>query len=97
MYPPNTNKKFHPTNTHRKVLYYVQHNPGCNKWHAAKAGTRSALRSPHKQYYLVDTLIRQGYIRAEKRGNQYRLYYWESPIADTPPMETIPENMVAWC
>lgn len=93
MYPPNTNKKFHPTPAHLAVLSYVLQNPGCNKWHAAKAGTRNAARSPHKQYYLVNTLINQKYLLAEKVGNEYQLYHWTT-ISPIPPMVVNLQNLI---
>ena len=68
----------HPA--HLAVMAYVRDNPGCSKWAAAKAGTRNPLRCPSRQYYLVNTLIRRGYIRAErtKRG-AYRLFAQKGP------------------
>ena len=73
----NRPKKAHPNfrlhDSHRRVLEYVSQHPGCCKFDAAKAGTRHPLRAASKQYYLVNTLIRNGYIKAVRKTNRYEL------------------------
>lgn len=73
MRPPKANPQFHLCDSHRNVLEFVRRNPGCCKFDAAKAGTYSNRRDPSRQYYLVNTLIRQGYLYAELKGNRYEL------------------------
>lgn len=56
------------------AVEFVKRNPGCSKWALAKYLTRSPLRCPSHQYYLVNTQIRLGNIRAERGRSQYHLY-----------------------
>lgn len=65
---------FHIGHAHLPVLDYIKRNPGCTKFAAAKAGTREQTRCPSKQYYLVNTLIKHGYVKAVKLSNRYKLY-----------------------
>ena len=65
---------FRPHKAHLPVLDYIKKNPGCTKFAAAKAGTRKISRCPSKQYYLVNTLIKHGYVKAVKLSNRYKLY-----------------------
>lgn len=57
-----------------RVIDYVSRNPGCTKWDVAKYCTYNLRRHPSKQYYIVNTAIRNGWIRAEWRGNRYALF-----------------------
>lgn len=71
---------FHICDAHIPVLDYIKRNPGCTKFAAAKAGTRKPTRCPSLQYYLVNTLIKHGYVLAVKLSNRYKLYssdYWD--------------------
>lgn len=85
--PYNVSPYFRLTTSHLNVLNYVRDNPGCNKYEAAAAGTRNSRRDPSKQYYLVNTLIRQGYLLAfSGKGSSYALYAAEDyslQIGDT--------------
>ena len=56
------------------IVAYVAAHPGCSKWDVAAHCTYSAQRDPSKQYYLVNTALRNGWIAGEQRGRQYRLY-----------------------
>ena len=56
-----------------RIVSFVRANPGCCKLDVARRCTRSQLRTPSKQYYIVNTAIRHGWIRAEKLGNRYSL------------------------
>ena len=56
------------------VINYVKRNPGCCKYDVALFCTKSCLRNPSKQYYIVNTAIRNGWIDAEFCGNKYKLY-----------------------
>jgi hypothetical protein len=57
-----------------RVIGFVERNPGCSKWDVACFVTRSCLRNPRKQYYIVNTAIRNGWIEAEMRGGRYYLF-----------------------
>lgn len=56
------------------VIDYVEQHPGCTKWDVAKYCTLSPRRCPSKQYYIVNTAIRNGWIRAVWKGNRWALY-----------------------
>ncbi len=56
------------------AVNFVRLNPGCSKWDLAAHLTRNPLRNPSKQYYLVNTQIRLGNLRAERLSNRYALY-----------------------
>lgn len=56
------------------VISYVAAHPGCCKWDVAKHVTRDRRRCPSKQYYIVNTAIKHGWIGAQWRGRSYRLY-----------------------
>ena len=54
------------------VVNYVSNHPGCSKMDVDRFVTRNPLRNPNKQYYIVNTAIRNGHIKAEyKRGRYY--------------------------
>lgn len=36
--------------------------------------TRSALRNPSRQYYIVNTALRNGWIVSQWAGNRWKLY-----------------------
>jgi hypothetical protein len=55
------------------VINFVRNNPGCCKYDVASYVTYNGLRNPSKQYYIVNTAIRNGWIEAERRGNRYYL------------------------
>jgi len=56
------------------VIGYVARNPGCSKWDVASYCTHNAQRCPSKQYYIVNTALRNGWIAGVQIGRQYRLY-----------------------
>lgn len=56
-----------------KVIAFVKANPGCCKFAVAKHVTYSHFRCPSNQYYIVNTAIRNGWIKAQKQGNRYSL------------------------
>jgi hypothetical protein len=60
------------------VVNFVAANPGCTKWAVAQRVTNHPRRHPSKQYYIVNTAIRNGWIRAEWRGNKYALFVPET-------------------
>lgn len=64
-------KSYSPYKT--TVINFVAANSGCSKWDVAAHCTRSVRRCPSKQYYIVNTAIRNGWINAEKVGSKYRL------------------------
>jgi hypothetical protein len=70
-----------------KAKLFVIANPGCSKLDLAKHLTRNPLRSPTKQYSLVNAQIRRGYIKAIRRGNRYSLY------ADKVSLDLIKNNI----
>lgn len=55
------------------VIDYVAANPGCCKFDVARRVTRSSRRDPSKQYYIVNTAIRNGWIAATWAGNRWKL------------------------
>lgn len=55
------------------VINFVSNNPGCCKWDVASYCTRNPLRCPSKQYYIVNTAIKNGWIVARFVGNRYEL------------------------
>jgi hypothetical protein len=57
-----------------RAVNFVAAHPGCCKWDLARYLTRNPRRCPSKQYYLVNTQIRLGNIRAVRLGNRYALY-----------------------
>lgn len=56
------------------IVAFVTANPGCCKFDVAKHCTWHPRRNPSYQYYLVNTAIRHGWIRAEKARGRYYLY-----------------------
>lgn len=56
------------------AVAFVRSHPGCCKYELAAHLTRSPRRDPSRQYYLVNTQVRLGNIRAERRGGRYALY-----------------------
>lgn len=56
------------------VINYVADHPGCSKWDVACRVTWKHGRCPSKQYYIVNTAIRNGWIVAFWVGNRYELY-----------------------
>ena len=101
----NRPKKAHPNfrlhDSHRRVLEYVRQHPGCCKYDAAEAGTRHPLRAASKQYYLVNTLIRNGYIKAVRKTNRYELKVprgiFNVALEDTKSAGIQPEAVTASC
>jgi hypothetical protein len=56
-----------------RIVRFVSNNPGCCKYDVARHCTRNSLRCPSKQYYIVNTAIKYGWIVAEKVGSKYSL------------------------
>jgi len=56
------------------VVGYVSRNPGCSKWDVASHCTHNSQRNPSKQYYIVNTALKNGWIAGRQIGRQYRLY-----------------------
>lgn len=56
------------------VINYVSNHPGCCKYDVAKFCTRNPLRNPSKQYYIVNTAIKNKWISFIFCGNRYKLY-----------------------
>ena len=48
------------------IIDFVQRNPGCTKMDVARIVTRNPRRSPSKQYDVVNTAIKYGWIKAAK-------------------------------
>lgn len=55
-------------------MEFVKNNPGCSKLDVAKHCTYNCLRNPSKQYYIVNTAIKNGWIRATFKSGRYYLY-----------------------
>jgi len=56
------------------VINYVKNHIGCCKYDVARYCTRNVLRDASKQYYIVNTAIRNGWIKAKRLSNRYYLY-----------------------
>jgi hypothetical protein len=59
------------------VISYVKNHPGCCKYDVARYVTHNRLRDPSKQYYIVNTAIRNEWIVAKFLGNRYELFVEE--------------------
>ena len=57
-----------------RVIEFVRENPGCCKMDVANCCTRSWRRDPSRQYHIVNTAIRNGWIRAVKHSDRYELF-----------------------
>lgn len=66
------------------VIAFVERNPGCSKWDVASHCTRSSRRCPSKQYYIVNTAMRNGWIVGRQVGRAYRLYVPGQSPDDAP-------------
>lgn len=63
------------------VESFVRNNPGCSKYNVARRCTFNARRNPSKQYYIVNTAIRNGWIIAlSGKGGAYALYVPDCPF-----------------
>jgi hypothetical protein len=56
------------------VVNYVRQHPGCCKLDVARFVTHNPQRNPSKQYDIVNTAIRHGWIKAVRRGVRWSLY-----------------------
>lgn len=56
------------------IINFVLQNPGCSKYDVARYCTRNSRRCPSKQYYIVNTALRNKWIVSERVGNRYKLY-----------------------
>lgn len=56
-----------------RVIQFVKNNPGCCKYDVAKHCTYNIRRDPSKQYYIVNTAIKHGWIKATKKSGRYYL------------------------
>jgi len=56
------------------VISYVRSHPGCCKLDVARHVTRSPQRTPSKQYYIVETALRHGWIVGIYAHGRYLLY-----------------------
>jgi len=56
------------------VIEYVRSHPGCCKLDVARHCTRDPRRTPSKQYYIVETALRHGWIVGIYAGGRYLLY-----------------------
>lgn len=57
-----------------KVIDFVTRHPGCTKMDVAKAVTRSPRCPPSKQYYIVNTALRNGWIAGTFSSGRWHLY-----------------------
>lgn len=57
-----------------RIVSYVKNNPGCSKWDIASLCTRCSRRNPSKQYYIVNTALRNGWIEGYFSGGRWHLY-----------------------
>lgn len=55
------------------IISFVRDHPGCCKWDVAAYVTRSPRRCPSRQYYIVNTALRNGWIEAKWAGNRWCL------------------------
>jgi len=75
------------------VVSYVRSHPGCCKLDVARHCTRNPLRTPSKQYYIVDTALRHGWIVGIYAGGRYLLY---TPDMVPPHLRGAVENRQLW-
>jgi hypothetical protein len=57
-----------------RIIAYVAAHPGCCKCDVAAACTHNRQRNPSKQYYLVNTALRNGWIVGIWRKNRWALF-----------------------
>jgi hypothetical protein len=57
-----------------RIISYVENNQGCSKWDIASLCTTSRLRNPSKQYYIVNTALRNGWIEGYFSAGRWHLY-----------------------
>lgn len=57
-----------------RIIAYVEANQGCSKWDIASLCTYNPNRCPSKQYYIVNTAIRNGWIEGDFSGGRWHLY-----------------------
>lgn len=57
-----------------RVINYVSRNPGCCKYDVASHCTRNPRRCPSKQYYIVNTALKNGWITGRMVGSKYELF-----------------------
>ena len=63
------------------VINYVRNHPGCCKFDVAARCTYNGRRCPSKQYYIVNTAIKNGWIVAlSGKGGAYALYVPDCPV-----------------
>jgi len=64
-----------------QAIRFVGEHPGCSKFDLARALTRSPLRCPSRQYYLVNTQVSLGNIVAHRvHSSRYELYLPEDYV-----------------
>lgn len=56
------------------VVAYVSSHQGCCKMDVARHVTHNKMRNPSKQYYIVNTALRNGWIRGDYSGGRYHLF-----------------------
>lgn len=57
-----------------RIINYVENNQGCSKWELASLCTKSGRRCPSKQYYIVNTALRHGWIEGYFSSGRWHLY-----------------------
>jgi len=75
------------------VVSYVRSHPGCCKLDVARHVTRDPRRTPSKQYYIVETALRHGWIVGIYAGGRYLLY---TPDMVPPHLAAGAENRQRW-
>lgn len=71
------------------VIDFVRAHPGCTKYAVAARCAQSSRRSPGKQYYIVNTAIRNGWIVDRGLPSASRLYL--------PEQATLVTGVVKFC
>ncbi|HEX5186238.1 MAG TPA: hypothetical protein VFV86_05050 [Nitrososphaeraceae archaeon] len=61
-----------------KIIDFVSKNPGCSKLDVTTHCTYNYRRNPSKQYYIVNTALRNNWIKGFFRGGRYYLYINEN-------------------
>lgn len=56
------------------VINFVRRFPGCSKMDVARHCTTHPLRKPGKQYYIVNTALRNGWIVGVWKGHRWSLH-----------------------
>lgn len=64
------------------VIQFVSRNPGCSKMDVARYCTSNPRRNPSRQYYIVNTALRNGWIVGVWNSGRWKLYVPDKAMKD---------------